>query len=706
MPRNSDLRYTFEPTSGTPFEVVAFTLQEGLSQPFHLDIQLSSDNPNVNFGAVLDRPALFTIWRGEQPVRRVHGLISLFNQGDTGFRRTRYRAVVEPTLARAGLRSNWRIFQQQSVPQIIDAVLKAQSLTDREQLVGAAHEPREYCVQVGETDLAFLARLAAEEGLLYNFVHRADGHRLIYTDKVQNLGAIGRKENCQVLYQPTPGGDQPEPALRRFDYTEQVRTARQVQRDYTFKHSSYAQEHVAESRDHEHQQRDYERFDYPGRYKRDEAGKPFTKTRLAALRRDARIATVKGDDARLQPGLAFDLIGHPREELNIRWRPVFIEHYGTQLTSLEEEAAGSEQSTTYHQTAELVTGLTDWKAELRDKPRIDGPHMATVVGPPGEEIYCDEWGRIKVSFPWDRASQSDEHSSCWIRVSQGWAGTTWGAMAIPRIGQEVLVEYLDGDGDQPIVSGRTYRADNLPPYPLPQHKTRMTIKSQTHKGEGFNELRFEDEKDQEEIYLHAQKDQNTEIKNNQTTFVGNDRSEQVEHDECIEIGNDRSEQVGHDEQVTVGHDRRHEVGQDEFLAIGRSQTIQIDQDRSESVGNHRQDKTAANHWIETGGSVEHSVQGHFQITTGQGIEQKTRTYQMQAGQRIVLQGPGGTITIDNRGITLDAIAVHIKGPVSTPPQGVGNTLAISGSPATGEPICVSCWLKAAQERKAITQVNA
>ena len=493
MPRQSDLRFTFEPLQGDTFDVVSFTLEEGLSQPFKLELELASHDPAIDFNRILDLSAVFTLWRGETPVRHVHGLVSLFRQGDTGFRRTRYSAVVEPTLARAGLRSNWRIFQGQTVPQIIQAVLAGQPLNDLQSTLCFDHQPREYCVQAGETDLEFINRLAAEEGLLYRFEHRTDGHTLLLTDRVGGLGTIGTHQHCPVIYQPMAGGDSPEPALQRFHYTEQVRSARQVQRDYTFTHPRYAQQHSADGGlALKNQHKDYERYDYPGRYKRDIAGQPFTKTRLAALRNDAQMAHLEGDDARLQPGLAFDLSEHPREDFNDRWRSIALTHTGRQHSSLEEEACASDSSTSYAMRASAIRWTAEWKAPLCAKPRIDGPQIATVVGPPGEEIYCDKWGRVKVSFPWDRDSQHNDHSSCWIRVAQGWAGATWGAMAIPRVGQELIISYLDGDPDQPIATGRAYRETNLPPYELPKLSSLATIKSREHQGTRANELRIDD----------------------------------------------------------------------------------------------------------------------------------------------------------------------------------------------------------------------
>ncbi|WP_230953732.1 type VI secretion system Vgr family protein [Burkholderia cepacia] len=677
----SDLRFTF--TAGNEsFEVVEFTLHEGLSETFLLQVELASANPAIDFGEVLDRNGLLTIWQGGQPVRYVHGAISSFVQRDTGFRRTRYSAVVEPRLARLKLSSDWRIFQTLSVPEIATAVLKAHNQTlDYEQRVTNEHLAREYCVQAGDTDYDFIERILREEGFFYAFQHKADGHRLIHCDR---LFIFGRQQGEPVLYNPTPGGDQPQPCLRTFAYTENVRTARQVQRDYTFKSPRFPHEYPREGTDLDHQSRGYARYDYPGRYKHESSGKAFTQDRLRGHRRDARIALANGDDARLQPGVAFDFTGHPREDMNRGWRPVSIVHHGVQYTSQAEEGADAQQGTHYRYEAVLVPDDAEWRAEPLPRPRIDGPQPATVVGPEGEEIYTDAYGRVKVQFPWDREGKYDEHSSCWIQVAQNWAGATWGHMAIPRIGQEVIVVNLDGDPDQPLIIGRAYNRLQLPPYELPRHKTRMTIKSQTHKGEGYNELRFEDEKDQEEIYVHAQKDQNIHVNHDETTFVGNDRSEQVEHDETIAIGNDRKETVGRDEQVTIGQDRRHDIREDGFLTIGRNHTITTGKDHAEEVGNHRRDKTAANHTVDIGGHYEQRVQGRADLEAGQAIRHRTKVYEMHAAEAVVVKGPGGTVRIDSSGITLDAVAIRVKGPMTQQGGGDGNNLSLGSQILEGQ----------------------
>nr|WP_225778019.1 type VI secretion system tip protein TssI/VgrG [Pseudomonas sp. Marseille-Q3773] len=682
MPSQSELRFTFQPlASQLEFEVVSFELDEALSSPFQLSLELISFDSDVDFGALLDKPALFTLWRGERPLRYVHGLVSRFSQGATGHFRTRYRALVEPVLARAGLRSNWRIFQHKSVPQILELMLQRQGISRFEIKSIGAHQVREFCVQAGETDLDFMARLAAEEGFVYRFEHTPKYHQLVISDRLLalgtiSLGAIKPDEDDdglheaddigpdQVLYRANSGGDQARPCLWSLRYSEQVRTAKQVQRDYTFTNPQYRQEHRASDSGITHQSLDYERFDYPGRYKRDAVGVPFTATRLTALRHDARLAEVEGDDVRLQPGLSFTLVEHPREDLNVHWRTIRVHHQGIQFTSLQEEATGSEQGTRYQQAAVLVPGRSEWRPAPLPKPRIDGPHMATVVGPAGEEIYCDEWGRVKVSFPWDRESRDNEFSSCWVRVSQGWAGGSWGSMAIPRIGQDVIIQYVNSDPDQPLIIGRTYCGDQLPPYDLPQHKTRMTIKSQTHKGNGFNELRFEDELGKEEVFIHAQRDQNNVVGNDETTRVGRNRVEQV----------------GHDEQSSIGNDLREEIGRDHTRLVGQTCRMDIRQDLVEKVGNNRSESTGGNQQVSVGNDSELVVKGMQKVTVGQGMEHHTTIYRVRASECIEFRTAGGSILLDERGITINGLALDLQGHTTAVAKGTGDAQSLLLTP--------------------------
>ena len=526
----TDIRFTFEvfPASAQDDEevlppqldVLSFELQEALNTPFKLELELSSFDSAINFDAIIDKPALFTIYQGGIPVRYIHGLISHFEQGKTGARRTRYRALVEPSLARLNLTSDWRIFQQTPVQDILSCVLKANRIDNFEINSQLEHIAREYVLQPGVLDAQFLDRIAAQEGYVYRIASSADTHRLIFTDRVQTFGSVQtnldgtpatvRSDQDElivepVIYNPNPGGDRQQPALRSFVYSQSVRTAKLVQRDYTFHKPQYSLQMQAHGKNLGGQSSRYEQYAYgvDAQYKQDRVGKPFTATKLQSLRNDAVTATCIGDDARLEPGVAFELQNHQRQDLNCYWRPVSIIHKGTQHTSAEEDAASTTQSTKYEQTATLVLATDNWKADIPEPHKIEGPLIAHVTAPDGEELYCDEFGRVKVIFPFQRNEQPNEHSSCWVRVAQNWAGAGWGHMAIPRAGQEVIVEFLHGDESQLIITGRTYDRNHPTPYKLPALKTQQTTKSKEHKGEGYSELLIDDTTGEIKTQLHT-----------------------------------------------------------------------------------------------------------------------------------------------------------------------------------------------------------
>ncbi len=383
---------------------------------------------------------------------------------------------------------------------------------------------REYCVQYRETHLAFVERIAAEEGIWYYFTHGENGqHTAHFIDMPQIVGKLPNLPELE--YNANPGGAVKGVFCNRFAFHERLRSTSYTQRERLFVNPRYAQEHKAERQQDNGSKRDYALYNYPGRYKYDAAGKPFTKYRMEATRVDATTADGETNAVHLMPGYRVELTDHPNDACNDGWHLLTVYHKGEQPQALKEEAGSG--ATTYSNRFTAMPWMLNYRPPLTKRPMVDGPQIAQVSGPEGEEIYCDEWGRIKVTFPWDRYSENNEKSSCWIRVASNWAGATWGHIAIPRVGQEVIVDFLEGDPDQPIVTGRTYNAMNKTGYKLPDNKTRMSIRSQTHKGNGFNELRFEDEKGREEVFLRAERDMNTGIKNNYAVNVGGNSHRQV-----------------------------------------------------------------------------------------------------------------------------------------------------------------------------------
>ncbi|MEX3041313.1 type VI secretion system tip protein TssI/VgrG, partial [Serratia fonticola] len=354
----------------------------------------------------------------------------------------------------------------------------------------------------------------------------------------------------------------------------------------------------------QNQRPDYEHFDFPGRFKDEQHGKAFTHYRLEALRNDANLGQGQSNDFTLQPGLLFTLTSHPRGDLNHQWQLLSIQHSGSQPQALEQESGG--QGTTLSNQFVFLPHTQTWRPTPMPKPSMDGPQIAMVVGPAGEEIYCDEFGRIRLQFLWDRYGKSNDNSSCWIRVTQPWAGQGWGMLAIPRIGQEVVVDFLHGDPDQPIVTGRTYHANNIPPGSLPASKTQMAFRSKTHKGEGFNELRFEDAKGGEGLYLHAQRDMNTKVRNNRSTLVGANHIENIRANQHIIVNKNQMIEVKKTISISAGEKIE--------LICGESSITLIEDGTIEIKGKFIKNIAEESYSVETktltaNGSTEHVLTG-------------------------------------------------------------------------------------------------
>ncbi|MBB1525393.1 type VI secretion system tip protein VgrG [Pectobacterium carotovorum subsp. carotovorum] len=569
MANSTGLQFTVKVGAlpASTFAVVDFQLSEALNQPFALSLNLASALPGIDFSAVLDQPCELLVWYEGELKRRVSGIISAFAQGDTGFRRTRYQAEVRPALWRLGLRTNARIFQAQKPEAIIGTLLEESGITDYAFALRHDHAPREYCVQYRESDLAFVTRLAAEEGLYFFHEFEEGKHRVVFAD---DAGALSK--GPELFFNLANQGLSEGDYVRRFRYAEAVSTAEVALKDYSFKTPAYGLLHSKMSGELSHQRESYQHFDYPGRFKQDPSGKAFTGYRLDALRANAMTGSGESNAAMLMPGSSFTLTEHPNPTLNSGWQLVAITHNGQQPQALEEESGG--EPTTYSNSFEVMSAKSTWRADLPYKPMVDGPQIATVVGPAGEEIYCDEYGRIKLQFPWDRYGSSDDQSSCWVRVSQGWAGGQYGLIAIPRIGHEVIVSFLEGDPDQPIVTGRTFHATNPSPYPLPANKTRTSLRTSTHKGVGFNELRFEDQAGQEEVFIHAQKDMNTVVLNNRSTTVTADHTESVGGNQAVSVVKDQSTEIQGQQSIAVTKNRNTVVDDNDSLQVKNNIAIQ------------------------------------------------------------------------------------------------------------------------------------
>ncbi|KML65755.1 type VI secretion system tip protein TssI/VgrG [Pectobacterium peruviense] len=653
------------------FAVVDFRLDEGLNRPFSLSLSLASALPDIDFGAVLDQPCELMIWYEGELKRRVSGIISGFTQGDTGFRRTRYQIEVRPALWRLGLRTNARLFQAQKPEAIIGALLEEAGITDYAFALRNEHAVREYCVQYRESDLAFITRLAAEEGLYFFHEYEEGKHRVVFAD---DAGALTK--GPELFFNLATQGLSEGEYVRRFHYAERVSTAEVELKDYSFKTPAYGLSHKKMSGELAHQRESYQHYDYPGRYKQDPSGKAFSGYRLDALRSGAVTSEGESNCAGLMPGNTFTLTEHPNATLNAVWQTVSVTHVGQQPQALEEESGG--EPTTMSNSFAVVKGTTTWRAAMPYKPMVDGPQIATVVGPTGEEIYCDQYGRVKLQFPWDRYGASNDQSSCWVRVSQGWAGGQYGMIAIPRIGHEVIVSFLEGDPDQPIVTGRTFHATNPSPYPLPANKTRTVLRTKTHQGEGFNELRFEDQAGQEEIYLHGQKDLKA--------LVENDVVWHIKHDAHTEIDNERVTRVKANDHLTVENEKRDHVKGDLSLTVDASMHQKLGQALLVEAGEEVHVKAGAKVVLEAGAELTLKVGGSFVKIDPSGVTLVGPGIKMNSGGSPGC-GSGWAGQLPSLPGTVEVIA---------PPQ-------LPKIPPLEKPVCIPCLLRAMAQGDALIQ---
>lgn len=574
---------------------VAFSRMQGqdeISQPFSYSLEITSFEMEVDPLKVLGTRATIVI-EGDSE-RFFDGIIADMSLKEIRDDLAFYRLTLRPALWVMSLDTDNRIFQEKSAPDIIKEVLNSWPDVKFDMKLQGKYETREYCVQYGESDLDFIQRLMEDEGLFYYFDHSEEGHKLLIVDSNSAMG-------------PSEGGEtvpyEPDSRLAYdkgdfvFEWTPKarLRTGKFSQTDYDFKKPALdmmtkndtSSDYAAASTEHYH---------YPGRYLELAAGDAIAKRRLEELQADQRRISARATARHLRPGKSFKFELFPIDRENSEYFVVSA-HY--EMWDEQRRAGQAEQGQGYEVRLELSPIEQTYRPPRRTrKPRMQGPQTAKVVGPAGAEIHCDEFSRVKVHFFWDRLDHSDENSSCFIRVSAAWAGAGWGFIQIPRIGHEVIVDFLEGDPDQPIITGRVYHAQNTVPYELPGKASQSGWKSwSTPETGGYNELRFEDKAGAEEVYFQAEKDHNELVKNDETRTIGHDWVEDVGHDATQSIGHDRTESVANNKDVSVGNNRTvaigvnddETVGSNRSLTVGANEVISVGANSSETIGsNHSQ----------------------------------------------------------------------------------------------------------------------
>lgn len=599
-------------------QVLSFTGQESISAPFSFDLELVSERPDLDIEKLLHKQAFLAF---NDSGTGIHGQIYRVAQGDCGKRLTRYSLTLVPQLAYLAHRTNQRIFQQQTVPQIIAQILEEHGIHSNayQFQLGSIYPARDYCVQYNESDLHYIQRLSSEEGIHYHFQHSQQGHVLVFGDDQTIFPKLGRP----TAYVQDSGLVADEPVINSFNLRLTTRTSRTTQCDYDFEKARITLQanYRPAARDG---QPDLEDYRYPGGFTQRERGKLLSQRALEGHRADYRQAEGKSDQSKLVSGHFFELSQHPRQEWNDLWLLTSIRHEGLQPQVLEESLTSdtSDREDNFRQGYRNTFTATPWDVFHRpqqayEKPRILGSQTALVTGPKGEEIHCDQYGRVKVQFHWDREGQTDDKSSCWLRVASSWAGDSHGAVTIPRVGMEVLVSFLEGDPDSPLISGCLSNSANPVPYELPAHKTRSVFRSRSSPNStGFNELHLEDRSGQELIYLRAQRDMEQKVENDSRLEVGNERKEIIR-------GNNIAVLEAED-QRTVTADRKVQLKANDYLLVGGSSHTRVGQTLVVEAGQEVHIKAGANLILDAGASIT-----------------------LKAGGQHIVIGPGGIFSSSN-----------------------------------------------------------
>ncbi|MGH8502229.1 MAG: type VI secretion system Vgr family protein [Gammaproteobacteria bacterium] len=557
------------------------TATEQLGRPFEFELDLLSGDEQIKFEDLLGQTMTVQLSLVEGEARYFNGYVSNFSQIGRVGDYARYQATLKPWLWFLTRTADCRIFQEKTVPDIIKEIFREHGFSDFDELLNADYRPWDYCVQYRETDFNFVSRLMEQEGIYYFFKHADGKHTLVLCDAYSSHQLIEGYE--QVPYYPPSDNVVREEHINDWFLSKEIQPGTYALNDFDFQRPKAVLE-VKSVIKREHALADYEVYDAPGEYVQTADGETYAKTRIEELQAQHEVIHGEGDARGLAVGGLFELTGYPRDDQN---REYLITSATHQLRSDEYETMeAGEPGPHYACTFSVIDSKQPFRApRTTPKPFVQGPQTAIVVGKSGEEIWTDKYGRVKVQFHWDRYGKSDENSSCWVRVSHPWAGKSWGSIAIPRIGQEVIVDFLEGDPDQPIITGRTYNADCMPPYGLPGGQVISGTKSNSTKGGGgYNELVMDDTKGNELIRVHGQYDMDSTIEHDLREHVLNNRSRDVTVDETITIGNNETVAVGVNRTETVGSNETVSVGSNRSISVGASETKTVALQRTHAVG--------------------------------------------------------------------------------------------------------------------------
>ncbi len=664
------------------------TANEALSKLFSYDIELLHDEESpgyeptiVDAQNLLGQNVSVALSQRDNTTREFNGIVSQFSQGTRHARFSFYYITVVPSVWTLTQIHQSRIFQHKNIPDILKEVFKG---FDVGYEIQGTFKPRNYCVQYRESDFDFASRLMEEEGIYYFFEHTGGKHKMIIANTPQSHRDCPSKNEIPYFVRVTDEDDFIT-SIRRWNTDYRLQSGKVTLWDHHFQLTTNKLDAQQPSRYNIGGNQNLEIYDYQGGYARkyddiDRSGgersdvpnvfpdkQKTAEVMMQALDTQHKTASGVSDCSSMIAGYRFKLIKHPNGGENGQYIITSITHEAEQNPTYVSDEESEQPYTNSFAVLAHGAGAPPFRPVRKThKPIVRGSQTAMVVGPAGEEIFTDKYGRVKVQFHWDRQGKNDADSSCWIRVGTLWAGKQWGVIHIPRIGQEVIVDFIEGDPDQPIIVGSVYNPETMPPYTLPDNKTQSGTKSRSSKGGGpanFNEFRFEDKKGSEEVYLHAEKDwtimvehdKNQIVGHDETHLVKHDRTKTVNHDETTTIDNNRTETVHGNETITVagvGGNRTESVEKNETITVGKDMKHDVIGNKTTSVGKDEKTSVTLNK-TDNVGKV-------YTMTATNEINESSKTIKIQAGTELILSGPGGQIKIDATGVTITGVLVKIN----------------------------------------------
>lgn len=552
--------------------LTSFQGGEYISRLFEFQLEVLSANVTLDPQKLVGELVTVTLQNDKE--RIFTGYVSRFSFGEIKANDLRqYKLTIVPWLWFLTKTNNQRIFQEMNTKDIVSKIFKEHGFNDFD-FMAQGGKTREYCVQYNESDFDFISRLLEDEGIAYYFKHEKNKHKLYLVDK-QN--AYEYCDENEVTYSK---GNQNDTQITQWEHCYEFRKGEWTINDYNFKDPKKKLIISSKTKNKFSNVKNYEHYEYPSMYDTTD-GESLIKVRMEA--EEAAINTIEAtsDCSSFYAGGKFKLTKHAAKSEKDNYIITGIYHRAFDNSYF----TGSEGQSEYGNNFVCIPADVHFRPlRTQTKPIMKGPQSAIVTGPAGEEIYIDEYGRIKVQFFWDREGELNESTTCFIRVMQPWAGKKWGTSFIPRIGMEVIINFLNGDPDRPLVTGSVYNKDNMPPY---ASKTQSGIKTHSTKSgtaANYNELRFEDLKGSEQIYLHAEKNLDSKVENDETHTIDKNRTKTIGENERSSIGKNRDKNVAEDQSENIGKNKKIDVGENHSETIGKNMNLKVGNDLSENIG--------------------------------------------------------------------------------------------------------------------------